>query len=542
MKRLLLALSAVAVIAATTATADSYPRQPGVDAVHYAFDVSLRDDTDEIEAEATVELAFVKAGQGSFALDLASPSGGRGMTVTGVAVDGTFLPFSHRSNRLEVTLPSPPPPGERRTVTVRYRGEPTAGLRIGLNRYGERTFFSNNWPDKAHYWLPVIDHPYDKATTEFIVTAPSRYQVVSNGVLVEETDLGDGRRQTHWKQSVPIAAWLNALGVARFTSHHAGTVRSVPLQTWVHPRDRRAGLEALEGPSRRALDFFIERIGPFPYEKLGGVQAAGTSGGMEHASAIFFGEDTVDRGPATRLVAHEVAHQWFGDSVTERDWDDIWLSEGFATYFALLFIEHEEGRESFVAGLRRSRAIVFAAEARDPRLTVVHANLPDTSLILNDLVYQKGGWVLHMLRGSIGTDAFTSGIRTYYATYRDGSVTTDDFRRVMEEAANADLSWFFRQWLNRPGHPVIEASWGYDPAAKSVVIDLAQTQPGDPYRLPLGLGLSFDGTPATARTGHVEMVRRRQQFRIRVDGEPSRVVLDPDTWLLMESRVSRRPM
>jgi aminopeptidase N len=539
MRRLLATLSALALTA--TAAADGYQRQPGVDALHYTFRLSLRDETDEIEAEATVLLGFVDDGPGSFRLDLATPStpGGRGMTVASVTSGGRPLEFSHQANRLEVTLPEAPKAGERRAFEVRYRGVPAEGLRIGPNRHGERTFFSNNWPDRARHWLPTIDHPYDKATSEFIVTAPSRYQVVSNGLLVEETDLGDGRRVTHWKQSVPIATWLNALGVARFTSHHAGTVRGVPLETWVHPNDRRKGLDALEGPTRRAVDFYVRQIGEFPYEKLGVVQAAGTDGGMEHASAIFVGEGTVDRGSATSLVAHEVAHQWFGDSVTEQDWDDVWLSEGFATYFAMRFIEHEEGREAFVAALRRARSRVFAAEERAPRLAVIHTNPSDTSGVLNDLVYQKGGWVLHMLRGRVGDDPFTAGVRKYYATYRDKNATTDDFRRVMEGASGQDLAWFFRQWLNRPGHPVIEGDWRYDAAAKSVVVDLAQTQPGDPYRLPLELGL-WRGDSPEVRTEKVEMDQRRQQFRIQTAEEPSRVALDPNGWTLMESRLGKR--
>ena len=185
----------------------------------------------------------------------------------------------------------------------------------------------------ARQWLPVIDHPYDKATSEFLVTAPARYQVVANGLLQEELDLGDGRRMTHWKQSVPIATWLNNIGVAQFASRHFGTVAGVPLQTWVFHQDRDNGILTFEGPTRQAMEFFTSHIGPFPYEKLADVQVTQMGGGMEHASAIF-GESGV-RGhlPAlgSRQLAHEISHQWWGDSVTEKDWDDVWLSEGFAT-------------------------------------------------------------------------------------------------------------------------------------------------------------------------------------------------------------------
>jgi aminopeptidase N len=211
--------------------ADTYPRQPGIDALHYAFRLTLRDETDEIAGAAAVELRCLQEGLTSFTLDLASPASGKGMTVSEVDFHGEPVRYEHKDDRLRITLDPPAKAGERRAYTVTYRGIPSGGLLIGKNRHGERTFFSHNWPDRARRWLPMIDHPYDKATSEFLITAPARYQVVANGLIQEETDLGDGRRLTHWKQSVPIASWLNALGVAQFTSHHGGLVKGIPLQT-----------------------------------------------------------------------------------------------------------------------------------------------------------------------------------------------------------------------------------------------------------------------------------------------------------------------
>ena len=187
-------------------------------------------------------------------------------------------------------------------------------MRIGNNMHGERTFFAENWPNLIRNWLPMLDHPSDKATGEFIVTAPNHYQVVANGLLVEEFDLPGNLRRTHWKQSVPIASWLNTLAVARFSSHHAGSRRRLPLQTWVFPQDRDAGLELFEDPSRRALQFFIANIGPYSYEKLANVQATGFGGGTEYATAIFYGEKgrrvrpwpgrARDRAPVVRRFGH----------------------------------------------------------------------------------------------------------------------------------------------------------------------------------------------------------------------------------------------
>jgi aminopeptidase N len=530
MRRFLLA----ALLCAMQIAADTYPRQPGIDAQHYIFKLAFSDDTDEIAGEATVEFRFVKDGVAEVALDLTSVADGKGMTVIAVTSAGAPAEFTHQSDRLVIKLASPPHSGDLRQFTIRYHGIPRDGLRIGINKYGERTFFSQNWPNLARQWLPMIDHPYDKASSEFIITAPSRYQVVANGLLEEETDLGDGRRLTHWKQSVPIASWLNAVGVAQFASRHFDRVHGIPLQTWVYRQDREAGIETFETPVRHAMEFYIDHIGDFAYEKLANVEAAGLNGGTEHASAIFYGEKSVSNKPATNLVAHEIAHQWFGDSVTEKDWDDVWLSEGFATYFTLLCTEHYEGREAFVAGLKKSRDVVFAMEKKNPGVAVRHDNLSDMKKVLNQLVYQKGGWTLHMLRGEIGTDKFWAGIRDYYRRYRDANASTDDFRKVMEEISRVDLRWFFNQWLNRAESPVVEGSWRYDAAAKKIVLELAQKQPGDAYRLPLEVGIS-------ERLEKIEMTSKEQRFEIASDKEPASVVLDPNTWVLIDAKFGAEP-
>jgi aminopeptidase N len=522
-----------------TATADTYPRQAGVDVLHYVFRLTLNDDNDEIIGEATIDARFVQAGVSEVTFDLASSANAKGMTVSEVTSGGAALSFKHQSDRLAITLAAPSKANSRQQFTVRYRGVPANGLRMLKNKFGERVFFSENWPNNARQWLPMIDHPYDKATSEFIVIAPIKYQVVANGLLQEETDLGDGRRLTHWKQSVPIASWLNAIGVAQFSVHHDGLVKGVPHQTWVYRQEREIGPAWFETKSRQAMEFFSDRIGPYSYEKLANVEAAGFGGGTEHASAIFYGEKSILERPDTGLIAHEIAHQWFGNAVTEKDWDDVWLSEGFATYFTLLVSEHYEGRDAFVAGLKRSRETVFTLEKQMPGAAVLHNNLSDMKKVLNRIIYQKGGWTLHMLRGQIGTDKFWSGIRDYYQQYRNGSATTEDFRRVMEEHSGKDLSGFFRQWLARAGSPVVEGNWSYAATAKKIVIELSQTQPGEAYRLPLELGVTVDGAPQM-RIEKIELTQKQQRFEISADKEPSTVVLDPNTWTLMESRFAKR--
>jgi aminopeptidase N len=479
--------------------ADQYPRQPGIDVQHYVFRVALSDETDEIEGETTITVRFVQEGVRKVSFDLGSAL-------------KVVEPARKEGEKVDFLLNLAPKTGEIRHFSIKYRGKPAAGLKVVTNQFGDRCFFSANWPDLAHQWLPTVDHPYDKASGEFLITAPAHYQVVANGSLIEQTDLPGGKRLTHWRQSTPIATWLFNIGVAPFSVRHLGKL----LQTWVFPQDRDAGITTFDEPARRALEFFTSHIGPYPYEKLAHVQAAGMGGGMEHASEIFYGEKVVTGMPAYSLVAHETAHQWFGDSVTEKDWDDVWLSEGFATYFAALATEHYDGRDAFAAVMRKSRDTILETERKLPGTAVVQDK--EWKGIPNGIVYQKGGWALHMLRARLGTPKFWEGIRLYYKRFRDGNASTDDFRRVMEEVSGEDLGWWFRQWLYRPGSPKISGSWTY--RSGKVLIDLEQTQPGEPYRLQIQPG--------------IEMTQKRQRFEIPAAEAPASLVLDPDAWVLAD--------
>jgi aminopeptidase N len=523
------------VLHAVAARADTYPRQPNVDAVHYMFQLRISDASDEIEGEMTGAFRILADNVKELYLDLVSPADGKGMTVSYVTVQGSRVSYSHEANRLRIPVSAPG--GSDIAVTVVYRGIPMAGLKFVQNIHGERSAFSENWPDNARHWLPVIDHPYDKASGEFTVTAPARYQVVSNGTLVAETDLPNDERRTHWRQSVPIASWLYALGVARFSVHHYDVVRGIPQQIWAFPQDAANASQIFQLTGRRAFEYFSDLIGMYSYEKLAHVEAAGVSGGMEQASAIFYGEKGVAAGRAP--VVHEVAHQWWGNSVTEKDWDDVWLSEGFATYFTHLFTEQFSGRDAFVRGLKTDVTVVLNAQRQAPDQPIIHRNLADMKQVLNRLVYQKGGWVLHMLRGIVGTDNFRQGMREYYRRYRNVNASTDDFRQVMQQVSGTQLEWFFDQWLKRPGVPKLTGTWIYNESTKRVDLSLQQVQAGQTYRLPLDIGLVMsDGQIAVQR---VELATIEGRFTLASEKEPAAVTIDPNTWTLLESAsVTRR--
>jgi aminopeptidase N len=261
---------------------------------------------------------------------------------------------------------------------------------------------------------------------------------------------------------------------------------------------------------------------------------------MESATAIFYGPTSASGERPDRwrnVIIHEIAHQWFGNAVTEDDWDHVWLSEGFATYFTHLFIEHSEGRDAFVARLRNDKDIVRAFDQEQPDYRIVHDNLSDMRRVVTSAgTYKKGAWVLHMLRGVIGDAAFWDGIRAYYARYRNGNASTADFRRVMEDAHGGDLGWFFDQWLTRGGMVKLRASWSWDAEDRTLRLEAEQTQGSPPFRMPIELGIDVaDGR----RFESIEIRGRKQSFTFPLDAEPQSVVLDPRAFVLMDAELTR---
>ena len=524
---------------------DNYPKNPKIDVINYAFNIELSDNTDEIICEATIYVNYLEKGVEYLRLDLINTSAkleGKGMTVNRVTSFGKKISFTHKNDELLIKLPTASTKNQRTQYTISYRGIPATGLKIANNKYGDRTFFSDNWPNKGRNWLAMVDHPYDKAMCEFIIKAPNHYQVVSNGLKIEETNLENGMRLTHWKQSVPIASWLYVLGVAEFAVQYVDTFDGKSIETWVYPQDREAGFYDFAEPTKKVLEFYSSYIGPFSYERLANIQSNSVSGGMEAASSILYSENSVkgDRNERWRnVVIHEIAHQWFGNAVTEYDWDDIWLSEGFATYFTLLFIEHEYGRDEFVKGLLSSKKRVDDFYEKNTDYTIIHDNLKDMKNVTSSQTYQKGSWILHMLRGKVGTDNFWKGIRAYYKKYKDLNATTADFKREMEWASGQDLTVFFQQWLYKPSTLKLEGDWKYEANKKRVKIQLNQVQKDESFfKIPLEIAIYFTGEDKPT-IKKLQVNEKINTFFIDVNSKPEKIILDPNLWVLMDSKFKK---
>ena len=421
------------------AWADQYPINKNIDIKHYIFQLRLNDSNDEIIGTTQVTVNFKQAGMQNFRLDLINKSTekkDKGMVVDGVSISNTAVNYTHENDALIISLPKNSVANETITFTIKYHGIPFDGLRIGATKFGDRSFFNENWPNRGRHWLPIVDHPNDKATSEFIVTAPAHYKVVSNGLLLEESDLANNTKLTHWKQSVPVSSWLFVLGVADFAVKYVDDFNGKSIQTWVYAKNREAGFFDFDEPTKKVLAYYSNYVGPYAYEKLANIQTPSVNGGMETSSAIFYGEDLVNgkRDERTRnIVIHEIAHQWFGNAVTETTWDDAWLSEGFATFFTLLFIENEYGKEEYNKGIIKAKKSVMDMTVKMPNFSIVAPRTAEKEAVTTGLTYQKGAWFLHMLRDKMGEQNFKNGIQAYYKRFYNANATTEDFRLEMEK-------------------------------------------------------------------------------------------------------------
>jgi aminopeptidase N len=477
------------------------------------------------------------------------------LDVDGVSVDGVPAKFDRSPGRLNVQLSRPVNKGNRVVVSVDYHGKPKDGLILTNDKDGMASATGDNWPDRVHHWIPCLDHPSAKATVTFTITAPVRELVVANGRFDRVRADSPGSRTWTYKESVPIPAYCMVIAVGEYAKSQPTSPAITPLSYYVPQSD---GKFAIQGFTAAApsLKFFTETIAPYPYEKLALIVGATRFGGMENSSAIVFASTLLNPQPGTprlsrafniregleAVEAHEIAHQWFGDSVTESTWADLWLSEGFATYFAGLVIEKYDGVDAFRAYMNREAAAYFNYEKT--ALTPIHdTETEDLFKLLNPNNYQKGAWVLHMLRERLGDDAFFRGLKNYYDAHKSATADTEDLRVALENASGKQLGVFFARWVYGTGHPQYEMSWGTaeSGAGGNLIITLKQTQPGEVFLDPVPIEVSSTDYRATDKVGPKRRLwiqptgkLTTASFRFDARAVPTAIQFDPDNKLLKE--------
>ncbi|HET8783250.1 MAG TPA: M1 family metallopeptidase, partial [Pyrinomonadaceae bacterium] len=448
---------------------------------HYVVSLTLNDQLSEIvTGNARIDVLVLKK---TALIDLDFGE----LKTTSVTVDAKPASFTHRSGKLEVTLAEAANPGTRIVIEVVYQGKPKDGLIMKPDKDGKPAAVGDNWPNRVHHWIPTLDHPSAKATVTFNVTAPAREEVVANGRLENVQTTAGGNRTWTYSTGAPIPPYCMIIAVGQFARLEPSERSPVPLSYYVPHSDRLAAMKGF-APSLPSLVYFSELVAPYPYEKLAMIVGATQFGGMENSSAIVFTSTLFNPKPRVTIskrygipsgtvavIAHEIAHQWFGDSVTESTWADLWLSEGFATYFAGLFVQRHEGEDAFQEYMKAQAETAFAYEKKK-RTPIFDRETEDLFELLNANNYQKGAWVLHMLRSSLGDDVFFRGIRDYYHAHKDGTASTEDLRAALEKASGKDLKDFFQRWVYDSGHPIYQVSPEF--LRDELRIIVRQVQPG----------------------------------------------------------------
>ncbi len=502
-----------------------------IDVKHYLFELTVNDSTNVIEGTATISLKIKKI-EKEFYLDLSSlDKSNKGMHVVQITNKNKQVSFQHKNDQIKIQIPSGILNDSLQVYKIEYQGIPIDGLIISNNKYGDRTFFGDNWPTRARNWLPCNDEISDKALLDFIVKVPEHYQVISNGTLTEESNLNNHLKLYHYSCDIPLSTYLMVVGISRFSVQNLESLKQIPISTWVYPQNKEEGFydykQAVE-----IVDYFTDQIASFPFSKLANVQSKTRFGGMENAGAIFYSENSVTgKRKDETLLAHEIAHQWFGDSATEKEWSHLWLSEGFATYFTNLYLEHKYGKSKLEERLinERKKIIRFYEKQQTP---VVDTDQKNYMRLLNANSYEKGGWFLHMLRRKIGDEQFWKSIKTYYQKYKYDNALTEDFKKITEEVSNQDLSLFFEQWLYGVGQPEIDLQWKNQKGQVEIIVEQIQKSKAN-FEFPLELLIKLkDGT---TRTKIFFMDQKSQKFVLPVQSQVTEIVLDPNVSLLYKS-------
>ena len=530
-----------------------------------------------LELRSSADRAGYDVGHYALELDLSRPASGRfgavatlrgdvaawadrvdldfiGLEVRSVLVDGVPADFGRGGSVLTIGPFEPSPDVTRREIRIEYGGAPQNGLFFDEDRDGEPTAFADNWPNRARWWFPSNDHPLDKATVRFEVLAPEGYAVIANGRLLETLPGTGGGRLWVWETDpeAPIPSYTMVVGMARFERRPlgeagcglspaappgpAGGEPCADVSVWALAGDGDYGAERF-ARAPDMLDFYSELIGPYPYEKLAHVESSTRFGGMENSSAIFYGRGAwEERRMGEGVIAHETAHQWFGDAVSPASWHHLWVSEGFASYFSPLYFEARDGVDAFRSMMRASRQTAVGSDVVGQ--AIVDSSSNQLFDLLNRNNYQKGAWVLHMLRDELGDEAFFRGIRDYYARHLHGVALTADVRAAFERASGRELGWFFDQWVHAPGHPQLEIEW--EPEGADLLVSIRQMQPLEWPAFALEVELEVEGGPADGERAGVRMETREATLRIPGAASAQGLVFDPDVRALATVELRRR--
>ncbi|HXX64750.1 MAG TPA: M1 family metallopeptidase, partial [Bacteroidota bacterium] len=515
-------------------------RSRAYDVYDYRLELTFDVQEHAVSGTSTITLGAICCPVDSVVLDAVA------MDISAVTrTDGRALPFTNSGSALTVRLDRPCAPGDTLKICVRYSCRPTKGLYFITadsahpGRHNE--FWSQGEDMDNRYWFPCYDYPNDKATSEVIATVPADYTLLSNGRLLGEKLGSGGKTRTfHWREGKVHSSYLIMVAAGPYNILRA-RYRDIPLEYYMYREDT-AKVEATFGQTPAMLRFFETATGvPYPWEKFAQIVIDDFMwGGMENTTAVTLNTACVVDSraeldfPSAAVIAHELAHMWWGDLVTARDWTHLWLNEGFATYFENLYTESALGEDEFEYAMFRDRQQIVGEDRASGRKPIVSQDPRPGDL------YQRGGWVLHMLRGLLGDKAFYRALHAYLTKFAYACAETDELRLAFEDATGQNLDWFFKEWVFKAGMPVLELKKEYDADTGTLNVLITQVQPRDSLTGIFRFPLTLECTTARGAVTRTFWVRAEQEtLRVALDGPPLMVIADKGCHLLSQTEFAK---
>ena len=541
------ALAGLAVLLVAVARADR-PYAPSRDYHLQNVRASLRFDLEQhkVFGEVTHTLSTLRDGETHLDFDCAD------LTISSARVNGKDATFDLRDGKLRVQLAQPAKAGGKFEVELHYEGKPTAGLYFILPDKDDPDRAKEIWTqgeaEDTHHYIPIYDYPNDRTTTEMILTVPGDWLTVSNGKLVSVQDAPNGQKTWTWRQSLPVSTYLISFVAGEF-KEKKDTWHNIPI-TFNVPRGMEDTIDPTFRHTKEMLDFFSERFGvPYPWDQYAQTAVDDfVESGMENVSAttlaardILHAESASEKPEAVdSLISHEMTHQWFGDLVTCKDWTNTWLNEGFATFGATLWEEHYYGADASSYRYWRDQNTWMQSKELYP-IPIVTRDINDSVEYVGN-VYDKAGWVIHMLRAQLGDEAFFRALKHYLEANRLQNVVSADLAKAVEESSGANVDQFFDQWIYGAGAPRFTVRSSYDDAGKKVTLNVKQTQKVEGrvglFRVPIEVSIT---TSRGEKLFPIEVSKAEETFTFSVDGPPVMVLFDKGDKILKSVDFQKAP-
>jgi aminopeptidase N len=523
---------------------EPYARRKDYDLQHSRIVMRFEVDQKKIIGDVTHTISVLRDGLDKLSFDSV------GLHIQSVTVNKASAQFATTDAKLNVSLPKTAKPGEKFEVEIKYDGKPSKGIYFILpdKDYPNRPkqIWTQGESEDTRFYLPTYDYPNDRLTTETIVTVPADWLTIANGKLINITDAGEGQKTWTWRESLPSSTYLITIAAGEL-SEAKTKWRDMPV-TYYAPKDRGDRLNANYGRTPAMIDLFSKKLGvDYPWEKYAQVMVDDfVAGGMENSSATTNTADSL-RHPQLaaeyplgedELISHELGHQWFGDLVTTKDWGNIWLNEGFATFMETVWTEAHFGKDQADYN-RWESARNWMGQPNLYKRPIVRHDFDDSSEFDGN-AYAKGGLVLYMLRHQLGEDAFYAGLQHYLEANRGKNVVTADLIKGMEEATHVNVDQFFDQWIYGAGAPKLAIDSAYDAVKKQVTLTVKQTQKREGYvglfRIPVDVEISNASGP---KLFPIVVSKESESFTFPSDSAPLMTLFDKGNQVLKSAEFKK---